>query len=94
VLRQTERSRYLSFVIQVISVTNVKDTLSSTRLLAQTILRNILGTKTLQEILSDREVIAHSMQIHLDEGTEPWGVKVERVEMYEHYFLSFEVLHY
>ena len=39
------------------------------------------GTKTLQEILSDRENIAHSMQAHLDEGTDPWGVKVERVEM-------------
>lgn len=39
------------------------------------------GTKTLQEILSDRENISHSMQTHLDEGTDPWGVKVERVEM-------------
>jgi hypothetical protein len=40
------------------------------------------GTKTLQEILSDRENISHSMQAHLDEGTDPWGVKVERVEMW------------
>jgi len=39
------------------------------------------GTKTLQEILCDRENISHSMQVHLDEGTDPWGVKVERVEM-------------
>jgi erythrocyte band 7 integral membrane protein len=39
------------------------------------------GTKTLQEILSDRENISHSMQAQLDEGTDPWGVKVERVEM-------------
>ncbi|CAF0920188.1 unnamed protein product [Adineta steineri] len=65
----------------VISVTNVKDTQSATQLLAQTTLRNILGTKTLQEILCEREVIAQSMQGHLDEGTEPWGVKVERVEI-------------
>jgi erythrocyte band 7 integral membrane protein len=50
-------------------------------LLAQTTLRNILGTKSLQELLTDRETIAHSMQSHLDEGTDPWGVKVERVEM-------------
>lgn len=41
----------------------------------------MLGTKTLQEILADREAIANSMQVHLDEGTDPWGVKVERVEM-------------
>jgi erythrocyte band 7 integral membrane protein len=62
-------------------VTNVKNTEYATQLLAQTTLRNILGTKSLQEILSDRENIALNMQTHLDEGTEPWGVKVERVEM-------------
>ncbi|CAF1213407.1 unnamed protein product [Adineta ricciae] len=65
----------------VISVTNVKNTQYATQLLAQTTLRNILGTKSLQEILTDRETIAHSMQSHLDEGTDPWGVKVERVEI-------------
>ena len=59
----------------------MKDTQYSTQLLAQTTLRNILGTKSLQEILTDREAIAHSMQSHLDERTDPWGVKVERVEM-------------
>lgn len=39
------------------------------------------GTKTLQEILSERETIAQAMQVDLDAGTEPWGVQVERVEM-------------
>lgn len=62
-------------------MTNVKNTQYATQLLAQTTLRNILGTKSLQEILTDRENIAQSMQTHLDEGTDPWGVKVERVEM-------------
>ena len=33
------------------------------RLLAATTLRNILGTKTLQEILQEREIIAHHMQV-------------------------------
>merc|ERR1712025_1444947 len=51
------------------------------RLLAQTTLRNILGTKSLHEILSDRESISNSMQNALDEATEPWGIKVERVEI-------------
>ena len=51
------------------------------RLLAQTTLRNILGTKNLHEILSDRESISCSMQAALDDATEPWGIKVERVEM-------------
>ncbi|KAK7791972.1 hypothetical protein R5R35_010147 [Gryllus longicercus] len=53
----------------------------STRLLAATTLRNVLGTRNLSEILSEREAIAHTMQSSLDEATEPWGVKVERVEI-------------
>lgn len=65
----------------MISVVNVEDASRSTRLLAQTTLRNILGTNTLSEILTDREVVAHNMQSVLDEGTDPWGVKVERVEI-------------
>ena len=53
----------------------------STRLLAATTLRNVLGTKNLAEILSERESISHVMQSSLDDATDPWGVKVERVEM-------------
>lgn len=64
-----------------ISIANVEDANKSTRLLAQTTLRNVLGTKNLAEILSDREGISHYMQSHLDEDTDPWGIKVERVEI-------------
>jgi len=64
-----------------ISVVNVENASHSTRLLAQTTLRNILGTKTLSEILSERETVSNLMQEVLDEGTDPWGVKVERVEV-------------
>ena len=46
-----------------ISITNVEDANRSTRLLAQTTLRNVLGTKNLSEILSDRENISHFMQV-------------------------------
>ncbi|CAD5115123.1 DgyrCDS4129 [Dimorphilus gyrociliatus] len=65
----------------MISVVNVEDCSRSTRLLSQTTLRNILGTKTLSDILSERETVATNMQSVLDEGTDPWGVKVERVEI-------------
>ena len=64
-----------------ISVANVENAHHSTQLLAQTTLRTILGTKNLHEILSDRESISGSMQGSLDEATDPWGIKVERVEM-------------
>ena len=45
------------------SVNKVANAQYSTRLLAATSLRNILGTKTLQEILTDKESIAHHMQV-------------------------------
>lgn len=64
-----------------IAVANVENYGRSTRLLAATTLRNVLGTKNLSEILSEREIISHIMQASLDEATEPWGVKVERVEI-------------
>lgn len=64
-----------------ISITNVENYQRSTRLLAATTLRNVLGTKTLQDILADRETISSQMQSTLDEATDPWGVKVERVEI-------------
>lgn len=64
-----------------VSVANVENAHHSTRLLAQTTLRNILGTKDLHEILGDRETISGSMQAALDDATESWGIKVERVEI-------------
>merc|ERR1712223_771224 len=64
-----------------VSVANVENAHHSTRLLAQTTLRNILGTKPLHEILSERDSISQAMQSALDEATEPWGIKVERVEI-------------
>ncbi|CAJ0567924.1 unnamed protein product, partial [Mesorhabditis spiculigera] len=64
-----------------VSVANVENAHHSTRLLAQTTLRNMLGTKDLAEILSDRDALAISMQAVLDDATESWGIKVERVEI-------------
>ncbi|KAJ8395576.1 hypothetical protein AAFF_G00030570 [Aldrovandia affinis] len=64
-----------------LAVTNINNADAATRLLAQTILRNVLGTKSLAELLSDREQIALSMELSLDETTESWGIKVERVEI-------------
>ncbi|XP_027005887.1 stomatin-like [Tachysurus fulvidraco] len=65
----------------IASVANVNNADYATRLLAQTTLRNVLGTKNLAEVLSDREGISHSMQVTLDEATDSWGIKVERVEI-------------
>ena len=53
----------------------------STRLLAATTLRNVLGTKKLSEILSERDTISAVMKATLDQATDPWGVRVQRVEV-------------
>lgn len=60
----------------VLSVNAVENPHKSTQLLAQTTLRNHLGLRTLAEILSERDEIAHNLQSTLDEATDPWGVKV------------------
>lgn len=65
----------------VSAITNIENYKTSTQLVAQTTLRNVLGTKNLSEILSERESISHATQSILDETTDPWGIKVERVEL-------------
>eukprot|EP00062_Callorhinchus_milii_P017114 gi/632969146/ref/XP_007900930.1/ PREDICTED: erythrocyte band 7 integral membrane protein [Callorhinchus milii] len=65
----------------ILAVANITNADSATRLLAQTTLRNVLGTKNLAQILSDREEIAHNMQSTLDDATDDWGIKVQRVEI-------------
>jgi len=63
------------------AVANVDDYSGSARLLAATTLRNVLGTRNLGDILSDRESIALEMQSSLEVATAAWGVQVERVEV-------------
>lgn len=53
----------------------------STKLLAATTLRNVLGTKDMSMLLSDREAITNQIWQLLDDATGPWGIYVERVEM-------------
>lgn len=65
----------------ILSVTGVENAAYATKLLAQTTLRNMLGTQSLSGILQDREVISHEMLAILDEATDAWGIKVERVEL-------------
>ena len=50
------------------AVANVDDYSGSARLLAATTLRNVLGTRNLGDILSDRESIAQEMQVEHREG--------------------------
>lgn len=49
--------------------------------LAATTLRNIIGELELDETLTSRDVINNKMRGILDEATDPWGIKVNRVEV-------------
>ncbi|CUS02382.2 conserved protein of unknown function [Candidatus Promineifilum breve] len=49
--------------------------------LAQTNLRNLIGDKQLDETLTARDIINMSLREVLDEATNPWGVKVTKVEL-------------
>jgi regulator of protease activity HflC (stomatin/prohibitin superfamily) len=53
----------------------------ATSLLAQTTLRDILGQKNLDEILSQREELNKNLQSIIDLGTDPWGIKVSAVTL-------------
>ena len=62
----------------VIAVENYKYAVSQ---LAQTTMRNAVGSVTLDELLSDREKISLDICKIIDEATDPWGIKVENVEL-------------
>ena len=49
--------------------------------LSATTLRNIIGDLELDETLTSRDIINTRMRIILDEATDPWGIKINRVEL-------------
>ena len=49
--------------------------------LAATTLRNIIGDLELDQCLTSRDIINTKMRAILDEATDPWGIKVNRVEL-------------
>jgi len=59
----------------------VENYLYATSQLAQTTLRSVCGQFELDEILSDREKVNAKLQVILDQDTDPWGIKVTKVEV-------------
>ena len=62
----------------VIAVENFNYAVSQ---LAQTTMRNIVGSVSLDELLSQRDKISSEICKIVDEATDPWGIKVENVEL-------------
>ncbi|MGE5543415.1 MAG: slipin family protein, partial [Bacillota bacterium] len=63
------------------AVVNVEQYHEATNQLAQTTLRSVVGTADLDELLSQREKLNHTIQEIVDEATDPWGIKVTAVEI-------------
>jgi regulator of protease activity HflC (stomatin/prohibitin superfamily) len=63
------------------AVLEVAKYLYTTSQLAQTSLRSVLGQAELDDLLSERERLNLRLQSLLDQDTEPWGVKVTKVEV-------------
>jgi len=63
------------------AILKVLDYIKATSLLAQTTLRNVVGQSELDELLSHRDRLNEKMQVVVDEGTNPWGIKVSMVEV-------------
>ncbi len=63
------------------SVFEVRDVADAVTQVAITALRDVVGRHTLDDILKEQTEISKTLQMAIDEVTEPWGVKVERVAM-------------
>ena len=63
------------------AVLKVLDYIKATSLLATTTLRNVVGQSELDELLAHRDKLNDKMQVIVDEGTNPWGIKVSMVEV-------------
>ncbi len=63
------------------AISQVQNYLYATSQLAQTHLRSVLGQFELDEILSEREKVNSKLQTILDQDTDPWGIKVTKVEV-------------
>lgn len=63
------------------SVVEVASYYAATYQIALTSLRNIIGQHDLDEILRERDQISKILQDVVDKATDPWGIKVEMVEM-------------
>ena len=63
------------------AILKVLDYIKATSLLAATTLRNVVGQSELDELLAHRDRLNDRIQGVVDEGTNPWGIKVSMVEV-------------
>lgn len=72
---------YFRVIDPVKCVIEVQDYIYATSQLAQTTLRSLLGQVPLDDLLSEREKLNARLQEIIEQHTDPWGIKVQLVEM-------------
>ncbi|MHB8093788.1 MAG: slipin family protein [Candidatus Aminicenantales bacterium] len=72
---------YFRVVDPLKCIIDVQDYLYATSQIAQTTLRSVLGQVNLDDLLSEREKLNARLQEIIDKHTDPWGIKVQLVEM-------------
>lgn len=72
---------YFRVVDANLALSQVQNYQYATSQLAQTTLRSVVGQFELDEILSQRDKVNAKLQVILDQDTEPWGIKVSKVEV-------------
>src|ERR1700738_741837 len=72
---------YFRVVDANLAVSQVQNYTYATSQLAQTTIRSVVGQFELDEILSQRDKVNAKLQVILDTETEPWGIKVSKVEV-------------
>ena len=72
---------YFRVVDANLALSQVKDYLYATSQKAQTTLRSVVGQFQLDEILSARDKVNAKLQVIIDQDTQPWGIKVTKVEV-------------
>lgn len=72
---------YFRVVDANLALSQVQNYLYATSQLAQTNLRSVIGQFELDQILSERDKVNAKLQLILDQDTEPWGIKVTKVEV-------------
>lgn len=72
---------YFRVVDAADAVLKVLDYIKATSLLAATTLRNVVGQSELDELLAHRDKLNDKIQVVVDEGSNPWGIKVSMVEV-------------
>ena len=81
VTMQIDTVIYLQITDPKLYVYGVDNPIRAIENLTATTLRNIIGDLELDQTLTSRDIINSKMRMILDEATDPWGIKINRVEL-------------